>query len=198
MAKRCSNCKRLKVNSAFYFRSDNPHLLQSHCKKCIIIKRAKYRLENLQRFKEKDKIYHSNNREQRLVYLKKYQQKHKAERRKWDRNKRTTDIHYALRSRLHNRIRMALKRNSKHSTSTILLGCEISCFKKYFMSKFKDSMNWKSFLNGEIHIDHIIPCSSFDLSKTEEQKKCFHYTNLQPLWAKENLYKSNKKEVYYR
>ena len=198
MTKKCSNCERTKINSDFYFRSDKPHLLQSHCKKCILIKRAKYRLENIQRFKEKDIIYHSNNRKQRLAYLKNYQQKHKAERRKWDRHKRITDIHYALRSRLHNRIRMALKRNSKYSTSTILLGCKIPYFKKYFMSKFKDSMNWESFLNGKIHIDHIIPCSRFDLSKIEDQKKCFHYTNLQPLWAKENLYKGNKEEVYYR
>ena len=198
MAKKCSNCKRTKVDSDFYFRSDKLHLLQSHCKKCILIKRAKYRLENIQRFKKKDKIYHFNNRDQRLAYLKKYQQKHKAERSKWDKNKRTTDIHYALRSRLHNRIRMALKNNSKHSTSTILLGCEISYFKKYFMSKFKDSMDWESFLSGKIHIDHIISCSLFDLSKTKDQKKCFHYTNLQPLWAKDNLRKSNKREVYYR
>lgn len=43
------------------------------------------------------------------------------------------------------------------------------------------------------NIDHIRPCSSFDLTKTKEQYKCFNYTNLQPLWAKENLVKRSKK-----
>ena len=50
-------------------------------------------------------------------------------------------------------------------------------------------MKWEDVMNGKIHIDHIKPCSSFDLSKPEEQKKCFHFTNLQPLWARDNLVK---------
>ena len=61
-------------------------------------------------------------------------------------------------------------------------------------------MTWDKFLNGEIHIDHKIPCSYFDLSNYEEQKKCFNYKNLQPLWAIDNIIKSNKieREVCYR
>lgn len=42
------------------------------------------------------------------------------------------------------------------------------------------------------HIDHIVPCASFDLSKPEEQKKCFHYTNLQALWWRDNIVKGDK------
>ena len=42
---------------------------------------------------------------------------------------------------------------------------------------------------GEIHIDHIRPCSSFNLTKEDEIEKCFHYKNMQPLWAKDNLTK---------
>jgi hypothetical protein len=53
-------------------------------------------------------------------------------------------------------------------------------------------MNWQNHKRFGWHIDHIKPCSSFDLSKEEEQLACFHYTNLQPLWWHENLKKSNK------
>jgi hypothetical protein len=56
--------------------------------------------------------------------------------------------------------------------------------------KFKPKMSWNNY--GKWHIDHIKPCCSFNLSKSEEQRKCFHYSNLQPLWAKENLSKGKK------
>ena len=53
-------------------------------------------------------------------------------------------------------------------------------------------MTWKNWGVKGWHLDHIIPCASFDLSLPEEQKKCFHYTNLQPLWAEDNLSKGSK------
>jgi desulfoferrodoxin (superoxide reductase-like protein) len=58
--------------------------------------------------------------------------------------------------------------------------------------QFKLGMNWDNYGRSGWHIDHIKPCASFDLTKKEEQLKCFHYTNLQPLWARENLIKSDK------
>lgn len=71
----------------------------------------------------------------------------------------------------------------KSNKSEVLLGCTYKEFKIYLESKFTKFMTWEKFMSSRIHIDHIIPCSSFDLSKEENQKKCFHYTNLQPLWA---------------
>jgi hypothetical protein len=62
--------------------------------------------------------------------------------------------------------------------------------KGYLAGKFKDGMTWEN--HGEWHIDHIKPCASFNLLDEGEQKKCFHYTNLQPLWASENLSKGCK------
>jgi hypothetical protein len=56
--------------------------------------------------------------------------------------------------------------------------------------QFTKGMNWKNY--GKWHIDHIKPCASFDLSLEHEQKLCFHFTNLQPLWAKDNIRKSDK------
>ena len=58
----------------------------------------------------------------------------------------------------------------------------------YLDAKFTDGMSWEN--HGEWHIDHILPCASFNLLIEDEQRKCFHYTNLQPLWAKDNLSKA--------
>lgn len=101
---------------------------------------------------------------------------------------------YGLRSRLSSRIRQALKRYSKKKSDHTcdLLGCSLDFFFKYFESKFTGEMSWAKFRCGQIHIDHIVPCSSFDLTDRAEQLRCFHYTNLQPLWAVDNLKKSNR------
>ncbi len=101
----------------------------------------------------------------------------------------------ALRRRLSDTIRK-VGANKKASTMEIL-GCSAEDFKNYLENKFREGMIWENY--GTWHIDHFYPCDSFDLTKDEEQKRCFHYTNLQPLWAKENIKKSNKiieREVY--
>ena len=69
-----------------------------------------------------------------------------------------------------------------------LLGCSIEFLKQHLESQFTDGMNWANY--GKWHIDHILPCASFDKSKPEEQSKCFNYSNLQPLWALDNMCKS--------
>ena len=71
-----------------------------------------------------------------------------------------------------------------------ILGYNTDKLKERIEFQFKDGMSWEN--HGEWHIDHIIPCDAFDLTNPEEQKKCFNYINLQPLWAKDNLKKSNK------
>lgn len=92
----------------------------------------------------------------------------------------------SIRSRIHDCVKFEYK--SKHTEE--LLGISIKELKKYLERMFKEGMTWENY--GQWHIDHIIPLSSFDLTKTEEQEKAFHYTNLQPLWAKENLQKHAK------
>ena len=75
-------------------------------------------------------------------------------------------------------------KNLKKSKSSIeLLGCNVDFLKEYIESKFTSGMSWDNRGIHGWHIDHILPCASFDLSDPEQQKQCFHYTNLQPLWA---------------
>jgi hypothetical protein len=81
----------------------------------------------------------------------------------------------------------------KHSKSVIeLLGCDREEYKKYLESKFKEGMTWENRGRNGWHIDHILPRVHFKLENIEEQKRFFHYTNTQPLWAYENLSKGTK------
>jgi hypothetical protein len=90
-----------------------------------------------------------------------------------------------------NRIRNCIKKGWKSQSSLSLTGCNSwNELKQYLENKFQKGMTWDNY--GEWHIDHIKPCSAFDLTDTSEQKKCFHYTNLQPLWAMDNLSKSDR------
>lgn len=102
------------------------------------------------------------------------------------------DKKYQLAHSLRNRIRLAIRNNgtTKSKKSLELLGADIETVRAHLESQFKPNMTWEN--RGEWHVDHIIPCASFDLSKLEDQKKCFHYTNLQPLWAEENIKKGCK------
>lgn len=90
------------------------------------------------------------------------------------------------------RLWLALKGKNKTSTTLDLIGCDTEELRRHLESQFTKGMNWNNYGINGWHVDHIEPCASFDLTDEDQQKKCFHYTNLQPLWAKDNLRKSNK------
>lgn len=93
-------------------------------------------------------------------------------------------------------LRSAVNRNGDSNKVESILGFTVKQFMKHFESKFKEGMNWEKFNSGEIHIDHIRPKSWYNYSSyhDEEFKECWSLDNLQPLWAEENLSKSNKYE----
>ena len=107
-----------------------------------------------------------------------------------ERLKRKTNLEYKLKKNLRRRVNQVITRDNKSDTTLVLLGCSVYEFIKHLESKFTEGMNWDNY--GKWHIDHIVPCASFDLSDIEQQKLCFHYSNLQPLWAEDNLRKSDK------
>ena len=81
----------------------------------------------------------------------------------------------------------------KECSTTELIGCSVQYAREHLEKQFRQGMNWKN--AGLWHIDHILPINHFDLTKIEEQKRVFHYTNLQPLWRKENISKSDRIKI---
>ena len=141
--------------------------------------------------RKRSKNNYEKHRQQRIEYVRKYRQDNKDKIRKLDK-KRAQEPQRKLGIKLRIRIYMALSRVGKRkSVSTEeLIGTTILQLRKYIEEKFQDGMNWDN--HGKWHLDHRIPLANFDLTKEEEQKKAFHYTNLQPLWAEENLCKGKK------
>jgi hypothetical protein len=87
------------------------------------------------------------------------------------------------------RIWHALKGIGKHISTMELLGCTIEELRAHLEAQFQDGMSWDNRGYYGWHIDHIRPCASFDLTVPEQQKECFNYRNLQPLWARDNMSK---------
>lgn len=166
--------------------------------------RKKYRKTNKDKIKKYLEIHQEQIKERNKKYRKtriikhhkqcrEYYLIHKNEifkrMKKYFKKRRKIDTNFKLRCYLRNRMYSALKGICKSKRTIDLLGCSIDFLKQHLELKFKPGMFWQNY--GKWHIDHKRPCASFDLSKPEEQCKCFNYTNLQPLWAEENLSKND-------
>ena len=146
-----------------------------------ISKKAKERrAKNPSLYRERVKTWRSNNRDKVNANERRYM----AERRR--------DPVFRLQSNLRRRVSRAITRGGKSDKTMSLLGCSMEKMMAHLESQFQQGMTWENYGINGWHVDHIIPCSSFDLTNCEQQRKCFHFTNLQPLWAEDNLKKSNK------
>jgi len=105
------------------------------------------------------------------------------------------DENYRIMRKLRSSIGARIKRytgSRKAAKCVELLGCSIEFFRGWIEAQFQTGMTWANHGLHTWHIDHRIPCAEFDLRDPEQQKKCFNYTNLQPLWALDNLHKAAK------
>ena len=165
---RCERCRRYISNNK-YFSS----------KKCEL-KQKQYYLENREKERKRQKEWKQKNSEKWLSYKKLYNNKRRKE-----------DPEYKISINLRVRLWNALKGNYKSGSAVRDLGCSISELKQHLENQFQDGMTWDNYNMHGWHIDHILPLSVFDLTDHEQLKKVCHYTNLQPLWAKDNLSKSD-------
>jgi len=140
---------------------------------------AEWRKKNKEKHRENARIWGKLNRERCA-----------ANKRKRDNHRRKNDPIYAMRARLRSRIRTALKDGGlKKKTETYdILGADYKTVTSHLESMFCDGMSWEN--RSEWHIDHIIPLSS--ANDEESLIRLCHYTNLQPLWAMDNLKKGNR------
>ncbi len=117
----------------------------------------------------------------------------KAKRAIYERERYASDTAYKLTKLLRARLCKAIKRKSKKSSAVKLLGCSIDELIIHLESQFTVGMSWTN--HGQWHIDHILPVSSFNLEDPTQLTIVCHYTNLQPLWAKDNISKGGARLV---
>jgi DNA gyrase/topoisomerase IV subunit A len=139
------------------------------------------------------KEYQEINAEEIKDYQKTYRQEHKVELKEYIRNKMRTNINFRILHCLRKRVWEVLKGYNKSAHTMELVGCSIEQLKNHLEKQFSKGMSWDNY--GKWHVDHVRPCASFDVSIPEQQKLCFNYTNLQPLWAVDNLIKSDKYKI---
>ena len=188
--KKCSTCDEFKDLSEFNKNKSKKDGLQQRCSKC----RLEYRIKNRDRINKNNRLRYIDKKEDILNSNKKWALKNKEARKliyTRSYHKRTNeDPLIMLKSRLRKRLQaiFTAKKYTKHNKSCDILGTTFNNIKEYLESQFVEGMNWDN--RNCWHIDHIIPLSS--ANSEEELIKLCHYTNLQPLWAKDNLQKSNK------
>tara|TARA_R100001244_G_scaffold23249_1_gene24014 strand:+ start:182 stop:793 length:612 start_codon:yes stop_codon:yes gene_type:complete len=191
--KKCTKCKVDKEITCFGKRADNNDGLMYHCKECRKESKKEYRKKNKDKIKEYHKEHYKANKDKRKERQKEYRKENKDKINKsskeYQKNRRLSDPLYKMKSNLRTRTSQAFKNKgySKNTKTQEMLGVDWEIAKKHLERQFTKGMNWSN--QGDWHIDHIIPLSS---ANTEERlKKLCHYTNLQPLWAVDNLIKSD-------
>jgi len=154
----------------------------------------KYRKTHRTELKEKSVEYRKRNKnkisKQRQEYYLKNKKEILSRNYKYIKSRSKLDVNFRIVRNLRLRIWEALKGKLKSRNTAGLLGCSIIYLKYHLESQFKPGMSWSNY--GKWHIDHIKPCAKFNLSVISEQRLCFHYTNLQPLWAEENIKKGSR------
>ena len=199
---KCTKCEQDKPESEFRKNSRRVTGHESRCKACLKVGMLKacerYYKKHKKECLERSKKWGETNKDKASEIDKRYYKSHKQKRfetnKKWLKETIQNDPSHRIVLRLRSRIGYALRKKTgkiKKADHTLeLLGCTVEELKLYLEKRFVDGMSWDNY--GKWHVDHIRPCASFDLRDEEEQKKCFHYSNLQPLWAEDNLRKSKQ------
>jgi len=191
----CRKCKENKEVCEFNKDRNKKDGISTLCRECTKISNENYRNNNIIKYKEIQKKYRDSNKEKesirRVLWYNYNRDKRLLYAIEYEKSRKKTDPIYKLIRITRSRINNFLKNNkiTKQNKTFDIVGCSPEFLKEHIEKQFIEGMSWE-LLGQRIHIDHIIPLSS---ANTEEEiYKLCHYSNLQPLWAEDNLKKSNK------
>ena len=179
-SKVCSKCGEEKLLGEFSKQERGKYGRGSLCKVCRQQYYRRYNQENKQKRAEQQKQYYEANKD-----------KLKTRRNKWTRNERKNNEQYRIRKNLNRNLHHVLNNIGKRKNASILtyIGCSIEYLQEHLNSTKKP--NW----GDDLHIDHIIPKTSFDHTNEQEIKKCWNWRNLRYLPAEENMSKKDKLDM---
>jgi len=206
----CSCCKENKGLSEFGRDKGRKDGLYVYCKQCSKIKRKRLRDNNIDAIRKRDreyqKVWGKNNQNKKKKYFQNWRNKNLEKDRQrvkdWQKqnpnyfknyanSRYKNDISYRIANRLRGRLWDALRGGSHKMGSAVKdLGCSLKELIVHLEQQFQAGMTWDNY--GKWHIDHVIPLSSFNLENRDELLKACNYTNLQPLWAAENISKGGR------
>ena len=208
---KCINCQEQKISKDFYFKNKKTERYDTTCKTCRKTDAISWHQDNRDKSIENKKNWHITNRDDSLQKMKANHrrrmesdpEKERECRRRWNRLNReqintrrreryNTDVNFKISMTLRGGCSRIIKRsNKKHCKTMDLLDCSVKFVREWLESQFTEDMTWENHASYW-EIDHFLPVACFDLSNLEEQMKCFHWTNLQPLEKKRNRNKSAK------
>lgn len=191
----CRKCKKNKDICEFNKDKNKKDGISTLCRECKKISNENYRNNNIVKYKEIQKKYRDSNKEKesirRVLWYSNNRDKRLSYAIEYEKSRKKINPIYKLIRITRCRINNFLKNNNftKQNRTFNIVGCSPEFLKEHIENQFTEGMSWE-LIGRHIHIDHIIPLSS---AKTEEEvyKLCY-YTNLQPMWAKDNMKKSNK------
>ncbi|QDP47316.1 MAG: hypothetical protein Unbinned4388contig1000_35 [Prokaryotic dsDNA virus sp.] len=203
MSKKCAKCKKVKDFSEFSKSKRAKDGLQCRCKVCD----KDYRDANIESRMKANKAWNEANKDKVAAHRKTWREANREKIAAWreanigtekshdyfrsyHKERRLSDPLFRLSCNLRNRTWTAFNRKGykKKSKTQEMLGVDWEVCKAHIERQFTKDMTWDNY--GEWHIDHVIPLAS---ANTEEELiKLCHYTNLQPLWAEDNLKKGAK------
>jgi hypothetical protein len=197
--KQCTQCKKVKLFGDFHKSNTRKIGYKSICKICASENGRKYRENNYEKVKKivrrSMRKWREANPEKSKQSSAKFFRTNPNYRREYEKNRSKNDLNFKIKKNLRSRLRSAILKNQKSGSAIRDLGCSIEELKTYLEQRFyphsktRKRMTWRNYGKNGWHIDHVKPLVSFDLTKREQFLEACHYTNLQPLWAKDNLRK---------